>query len=354
MTAPDAATTFSAEQATCFECFLVRLTQIVQPSPARPVGFEPTTLGSEDRCAIQLRHGRGLSYNVGGNLGGSQGGQLRFRRPAFPARWAAMSPFERRPIPKPIMIQVSRGTHPRACTEQRVIGMMQVTIRILDGSGRGRVFEDLVTPVTIGREEGNTIQVNDDRVSRYHLKIQEDNDKLVLTDLESTNGTKVNGEDIQLRILRHGDLITVGRSVLLVGSRDEIADRLAELRVSQGLDTCKDDPESAPLDPDQQDAIEQIDRLAVELDWDENPTDIHATLHALRPPSVPDHLSPGQAAELSEMIDYIRLRIRRLLLHAKPHNDSEMLVGQRQWQDILDLQGQLAEYLRRIGEPPNA
>lgn len=26
--------------------------------PARPVGFEPTTLGSEDRCAIQLRHGR--------------------------------------------------------------------------------------------------------------------------------------------------------------------------------------------------------------------------------------------------------------------------------------------------------
>ncbi len=25
---------------------------------ARPVGFEPTTLGSEDRCAIQLRHGR--------------------------------------------------------------------------------------------------------------------------------------------------------------------------------------------------------------------------------------------------------------------------------------------------------
>ena len=27
-------------------------------SKARPVGFEPTTLGSEDRCAIQLRHGR--------------------------------------------------------------------------------------------------------------------------------------------------------------------------------------------------------------------------------------------------------------------------------------------------------
>ncbi len=30
----------------------------------RPVGFEPTTLGSEDRCAIQLRHGRALHLKV--------------------------------------------------------------------------------------------------------------------------------------------------------------------------------------------------------------------------------------------------------------------------------------------------
>jgi hypothetical protein len=30
---------------------------------ARPTGFEPVTLGSEDRCAIQLRHGRLLTYN---------------------------------------------------------------------------------------------------------------------------------------------------------------------------------------------------------------------------------------------------------------------------------------------------
>ncbi len=87
----------------------------------------------------------------------------------------------------------------------------QLTIRILDGADRGRVYENLPTPVTIGREEGNTIQLNDDRVSRFHVKIQEDHDKLVLTDLESTNGTKVNGEDIQLRILRYGDMISVGR-----------------------------------------------------------------------------------------------------------------------------------------------
>ena len=97
--------------------------------------------------------------------------------------------------------------------------MADVTLRVLDGADRGRVYERLPTPVTIGREEGNVVQLNDERISRYHIKIQEDGGKLVLTDLESTNGTRVNGEDVQLRILRFGDVIAVGRSVLLYGTQ---------------------------------------------------------------------------------------------------------------------------------------
>ena len=97
--------------------------------------------------------------------------------------------------------------------------MALVTLRVLDGADRGRVHENLPTPVTIGREEGNSVQLNDDRVSRFHIKIQEDDQKLVLTDLESTNGTKVNGENVQLWILRHGDVISVGRTMLLLRLR---------------------------------------------------------------------------------------------------------------------------------------
>ncbi|HMP80645.1 MAG TPA: FHA domain-containing protein, partial [Pirellulaceae bacterium] len=67
--------------------------------------------------------------------------------------------------------------------------MKPITIRVLEGADRGRVFENVVPPVSVGREEGNTIQLNDDRVSRFHLKIHWDNDHLVLADLESTNGT---------------------------------------------------------------------------------------------------------------------------------------------------------------------
>ena len=110
------------------------------------------------------------------------------------------------------------------------MGETRITLRVLDGADRGQIYENLVAPITIGREEGNSVQLNDERISRFHLKIQEDQGKLVLTDLESTNGTRVNGEDTHLRILRYGDVVSVGRSVLLFGTRDQIAGRLEELR----------------------------------------------------------------------------------------------------------------------------
>ena len=217
--------------------------------------------------------------------------------------------------------------------------MVRVTIRILDGAGRGRVFENLEPPVTIGREEGNSIQVNDDRVSRYHLKIQEDHEKIVLTDLESTNGTKVNGEDIQLRILRHGDLITVGRSVLLFGSREEINERLNQLQEGGIAQTRRDENS------------EDLSDLPSGV-FDSHPDGgMPGTLPALEAPDLPERLTPGQAAQLSELLEYLHLRIRRVLAQARPDAEEKVTVGQHVWQDFVDLQAQLAEYLRRVGEP---
>src|SRR5438874_432671 len=55
--------------------------------------------------------------------------------------------------------------------------MRNVTFLVLEGVDKGRVFRDLTIPVTIGREEGNALRLNDERVSRYHAKVQmEDGD----------------------------------------------------------------------------------------------------------------------------------------------------------------------------------
>src|SRR5215210_5796233 len=107
--------------------------------------------------------------------------------------------------------------------------MSKVTFQVLEGIDKGRTFRDLPTPVTIGREEGNLLRLNDERVSRFHAKIQQDSDDIILTDLESTNGTRVNGHVVQIRRLRFGDRVCVGRSLLLFGSNEEISARLATL-----------------------------------------------------------------------------------------------------------------------------
>jgi len=220
--------------------------------------------------------------------------------------------------------------------------MSGITIRVLDGADRGRVFQNLATPITIGREEGNTIQLNDERVSRYHIKIQEDHERLVITDLESTNGTKVNGEDVQLRILRFGDMIAVGRSVLLIGSREQIAHRLAKLRAEDS---------EATADPEQLHKAADISSLDFELNWSED-CDLQATIHALEPPELPERLTPGQAAQLSELLEFLHLRLRNLIGSVQVDSkSSEVELELRQWQALLDLQARLAEYLRQVGEP---
>src|ERR1051325_7702579 len=104
-----------------------------------------------------------------------------------------------------------------------------ITFQVLEGIDRGRVYNELPVPVTIGREEGNTLRLNDERVSRFHAKVQIDGDDYILTDLESTNGTRVNGTAVQIRRLRIGCRVGVGRSLLLFGSNEEIAARIRSL-----------------------------------------------------------------------------------------------------------------------------
>lgn len=224
--------------------------------------------------------------------------------------------------------------------------MAQITLRVLDGADRGRVYENITTPVTIGREEGNAVQLNDERISRYHVKIQEDGDRLILTDLASTNGTRVNGEDVQLRVLRYGDVIMLGRSVLLYGTREQIASRLRELRRdgrTQGTEL-----RGTEL-ADQMDSSS----LEFEFNWGQN-EDLQSSLHMPLPPELPCGLKPGQAAQMSEVLEFFHTRLRRLIRAVQPdkHAD-EVVLPAPLWQSLVDVQGQLSAYLRQIGEPPD-
>lgn len=216
---------------------------------------------------------------------------------------------------------------------------ISLTLRVLDGADRGHVYQDLDLPITVGREEGNDIQLNDERISRFHSKIQLDHDRMVLTDLGSTNGTKVNGEDIQLRILRYGDLISVGRSVLLFGSREQIAKRLQDLRLSSSSDEAGTD-HSEGSRPD----------LGFELNCTDD-TEMRAAMNVLDPPDLPERLSPGQAAQLADLMSFLHIRMRSLIQSANESGPDRMVLSFHKWQSLIDLQSRLAEYIRKISNP---
>jgi hypothetical protein len=64
--------------------------------------------------------------------------------------------------------------------------------------------------ITIGRLDESDIVIGDTSASRRHAQIRTVDGVSTLTDLGSTNGTKVNGRDVQSAALSDGDTITVG------------------------------------------------------------------------------------------------------------------------------------------------
>ncbi len=228
--------------------------------------------------------------------------------------------------------------------------MATITLQVLDGADRGVVYDQIQTPITIGREEGNAVQLNDERISRFHVKIQEDQGKVVLTDLESTNGTRVNGQETQLRILRFGDLIHVGRSTLLYGTREQIADQMDKARDdgagSQNAAPLGDISVTGPAPSGSGDSI------SIELNLSESNA-FPSTLHMPGPPEIPEGLSPAQSAQLAELVEYFHTRTRAIIDGVIVQDGGvPVVIEQERWQELLDIQSQLAQYLRTIGEPP--
>jgi pSer/pThr/pTyr-binding forkhead associated (FHA) protein len=80
--------------------------------------------------------------------------------------------------------------------------------------------------MTVGRDEDADIRVDEVLVSRAHARIEKRGDAYVLVDLGSTNLTRVNGEVVLERELRHGDEIRFARAkcqFLMDGGPDPLA-----------------------------------------------------------------------------------------------------------------------------------
>src|ERR1700741_1333520 len=72
-----------------------------------------------------------------------------------------------------------------------------------------------VEEATIGRDPTNLVAIIDPSVSRKHCFLRQEDGRFQIKDLDSRNGTLVNGVPIKEQWLRHGDEIATGDSVFL-------------------------------------------------------------------------------------------------------------------------------------------
>src|SRR5580700_11268777 len=101
---------------------------------------------------------------------------------------------------------VQGWAHERAPSSERAMKLI-----IEDDEGRKTVVPFVREEITIGRLEGNTIRLTERNVSRRHARLLRHNGTVLVEDLGSYNGIRINGEKIQGRAQVHdGDLIQIG------------------------------------------------------------------------------------------------------------------------------------------------
>lgn len=79
-------------------------------------------------------------------------------------------------------------------------------------AGNGRFYPFFKPALTIGRGQSNDVVIVDQRASRDHARIQRQDHHFLLQDLQSTNGTWVNGQKIEQVRLKDGDKIKIGET----------------------------------------------------------------------------------------------------------------------------------------------
>ena len=111
-------------------------------------------------------------------------------------------------------------------------------------------FELTGQSLTIGREPGNDIIVENLLVSGYHARIDSAGKDYVLTDLQSKNGTFLNGEKVTSTKLKNGDQILIGKHTLIFALHpDEIEDDLKLTEETMFLEVAQGGSEASAPDP---------------------------------------------------------------------------------------------------------
>ena len=103
------------------------------------------------------------------------------------------------------------------------ISGLEASLIVVAGSGRGEEHRVTRARCLIGRGPGVDLSFDDPEMSERHSAIEFRDGRFRIVDLDSTNGTEINGTAVACGEVGHGDRIRIGRHVLqlLIERRDE-------------------------------------------------------------------------------------------------------------------------------------
>lgn len=89
------------------------------------------------------------------------------------------------------------------------------------------ILKELVTDkneIAIGRDRGNDLCIDNLAASSRHARVfKGPDDKYAIEDLNSTNGTFVNGKEVLIQALSNNDQVTIGKHTIHVTYQDDDA-----------------------------------------------------------------------------------------------------------------------------------
>lgn len=160
-------------------------------------------------------------------------------------------------------------------------GVLKLIIE--DDEGRKTVVPFVRDEITIGRQEGNTIRLTERNVSRRHARLMRNNGHVLIEDLGSYNGIRINGDRISGQVqVADGDLIQIGDYDLALQAEDAAGLPTVPLESAAGFAQTRKLPETSATMP----SLPSIDSTQEAADEDISDAD---EVGKDAPPSLPKH-----------------------------------------------------------------
>ena len=153
-----------------------------------------------------------------------------------------------------------------------VIPTMRYALRIMRGRSNAKLLKLIDGVTSLGRHDDCLIRVRSSQVSRRHCEIYKHDGTLMIRDLDSSNGTFVNGKRVQGRqALSPGDVLTIGTVTfsvdLLRPARASV--QAPPVPAEKAVDTAEMKDAAKAHDLEALEAIEDGELEAVENDEEE-------------------------------------------------------------------------------------